>query len=81
MDTGEEVRQRRSWRRVLRRELSLFFLFKVAALVLLWWFFFSPSHRTAVDGVSTGERLALEHPAGGAANRAGAAPRPGERLD
>ena len=83
MGMGEEVGRRHSWRGVLRRELSLLMLGKVAALILLWWLFFSPTHRAPVDAASTGRRLALQQqPGGGAdAGREAAAPRRGERLD
>jgi hypothetical protein len=83
MGVGEEVGRRNSWRGVLRRELSLLVLGKVAALLLLWWLFFSPTHRVPVDAASTGRRLALEQQPGGGADvkRDAAAPRPGERLD
>jgi hypothetical protein len=84
MGMGEEVGRRHSWRGVLRRELSLLVLGKVAALLLLWWLFFSPTHRAPVDAASTGRRLALEQQPGGGgadAKRDAAAPRPGERLD
>ena len=83
MGMGEEVGRRHSWRGVLRRELSLLMLGKIAALILLWWLFFSPTHRAPVDAASTGRKLALEQRAGGGADvkRDAAAPRPGERLD
>jgi hypothetical protein len=84
MGMGEEVGRRHSWRGVLRRELSLLMLGKLAALILLWWLFFSPTHRAPVDAAKTGRRLALEQQAGGGADArtdAAAAPRPGERLD
>jgi len=84
MGMGEEVGRRHSWRGVLRRELSLLMLGKLAALILLWWLFFSPTHRAPVDAATTGRRLALEQQASGGADArtdAAAAPRPGERLD
>jgi hypothetical protein len=83
MGMGQEVGRRHSWRGVLRRELSLLMLGKVAALILLWWLFFSPTHRAPVDAASTGRKLALEQQPGGVADakRDAAAPRPGERLD
>ena len=63
MGMGEEVGRRNSWRGVLRRELSLLVLGKVAALLLLWWLFFSPAHRAAADPVTTGRHMGLGAPA------------------
>jgi hypothetical protein len=81
MGTREQVGPVYRWRSVLRRELSLLLLLKVAALVLLWWLFFSPAHRIAVDGAATGRRLALEQSPASAAKSDAVAPRSGERLD
>jgi hypothetical protein len=50
------------WRAVLRRELALWLLLKVAALAVLWALFFSPAHRLAVTAATAGQRFALKPP-------------------
>jgi hypothetical protein len=51
-----------TWRKALRRHLTLLLLAKFAALVLLWALCFSPAHRTFVDGEVASRRLALVQP-------------------
>jgi hypothetical protein len=64
-----------TWRRALRRHLTLLLLAKFAALALLWALCFSSAHRTPVDGAAAGRRLALVQPR--ASDSPAAAP-PGE---
>ena len=51
-----------TWRRALRRHLTLLLLAKFAALALLWALCFSSAHRTPVDAAAAGRRLALGQP-------------------
>lgn len=53
-----------TWRRALRRHLTLLLLAKFAALALLWALCFSGAHRTLVDAAVAGRRLALVQPLG-----------------
>ncbi|HUO18178.1 MAG TPA: hypothetical protein VMU44_00290 [Steroidobacteraceae bacterium] len=48
-----------TWRRALRRHLTLLLLAKFAALALLWALCFSGPHRTLVDAGVAGRRLGL----------------------
>ena len=47
------------WRGTLRRHLTVLLAVKLAALALRWALFFSPAHRTAVDGQTAGQQLAV----------------------